>query len=453
MLANRNGCVAGSAISLEAWLRGPTITSPNHLEIRTAHGMFVLGRPAAFPPEVCAAAAHHGPMLALSNVRSDPFAIAGVQRWLQKTEFALPTRLANDRDVLRRVERGIAEKRLVALYVADHPAPISRPLANAGAQRVPAARLPMSAALSAAQRADAEVSAMDADDRVLAALQRSGKYMGTLLEARFKELFTPETLLVLVAFLIAGALANTNPVTAAIFDGAMVAFVWYTVGRAGIEALGKLVSATVAAMAAKNEVQLEAAAKTYAEAVIGLGGAVFLAWLARRMGRPEGGGNRTVTALRPAAAEAPVVRPVPARSAQSTTPRPPPKRPSWRQSETDVGKSLDGQGFRSQTSFKDGAEVPYGTKGSTRPELYKDGLSIEVKNYNVETAQGRSNLIRNVSEQAKSRAANLPENTVQQVFLDVRGQQVTRAELNSVINQIVDKTGGIVKPENIKIVR
>lgn len=39
-------------------------------------------------------------------------------------------------------------------------------------------------------------------------------------------------------------------------------------------------------------------------------------------------------------------------------------RPSWRASELDVGARIEGQRYRAQVSFKDGAEVPYGTKGS-----------------------------------------------------------------------------------------
>lgn len=43
------------------------------------------------------------------------------------------------------------------------------------------------------------------------------------------------------------------------------------------------------------------------------------------------------------------------------------KRPTPQQSEKDIGKDL-GERWRAQVSFKDGKEVPYGTKGSTRPD-------------------------------------------------------------------------------------
>lgn len=131
----------------------------------------------------------------------------------------------------------------------------------------------------------------------------------------------------------------------------------------------------------------------------------------------------------------------------------PSQRPSWRQSEIDVTAPLEQQGFRTQVSFKDGVEVPYGTKGSTRPEAYREGLSVEVKNYNVETSQGRSNLVRNVSNQAQHRAQNLPANTTQQVNIDVRGQNVSRTELNQVIERMVERSNGALRAEDINILR
>ncbi|MDI9648015.1 DUF4150 domain-containing protein [Burkholderia cenocepacia] len=129
-----------------------------------------------------------------------------------------------------------------------------------------------------------------------------------------------------------------------------------------------------------------------------------------------------------------------------------PKRPSWRQSEKDVGKKL-GQGYKEQRSFKDGKEVPYGTKGSTRPDWYKDGSSVEVKNYNIETPAGQERLIDNVSNQAIYRAQQLPPDTVQSLFVDIRGQVVSRGELQNVIQSISTRSNGIIQPSNITILR
>jgi hypothetical protein len=128
------------------------------------------------------------------------------------------------------------------------------------------------------------------------------------------------------------------------------------------------------------------------------------------------------------------------------------KRPSWRQSEKDVGEKL-GDGYEEQKSFKNGKEVPYGTEGSTRPDWYKPGSSIEVKNYNIETQAGQDQLIQNVSDQAISRATQLPPNTVQSVFLDVRGQQASTETLDRVIQSITTRSNGIIQPSNINILR
>ena len=119
----------------------------------------------------------------------------------------------------------------------------------------------------------------------------------------------------------------------------------------------------------------------------------------------------------------------------------------------DVTDPLEQQGFRTQVSFKDGVEVPYGTRGSTRPEAYREGLSVEVKNYNLQTSQGRSNLVRNVSRQTQHRAQNLPANTVQQVNIDVRGQSVSRAQLNKMVDRIVERSNGSLRAEDINIIR
>ena len=114
-------------------------------------------------------------------------------------------------------------------------------------------------------------------------------------------------------------------------------------------------------------------------------------------------------------------------------------RPTWRQSELDVGK--DYEGYDAQKSFINGEEVPYGTKGSVRPEFYKNGHSVEVKNYNVETSSGRNSLINNVSSQIKKRLTNLPEGTEQTVVIDVRCQEYNLEILRDIKNKIIEKSG------------
>ncbi|MCL6588136.1 MAG: hypothetical protein K6T72_16865 [Anoxybacillus sp.] len=118
-------------------------------------------------------------------------------------------------------------------------------------------------------------------------------------------------------------------------------------------------------------------------------------------------------------------------------------RPSWRQSEIDVGKEYPS--YREQVSFKDGNEVSHGTKNSSRPDFYINGHSIEVKNYKVTTSSGRSNLIRNVSHQINKRISDLPEQTRQTVIIDVRGQNVTRDVLRDIKQKINEGTNGVAE--------
>ncbi|CAG9186329.1 hypothetical protein LMG32289_06376 [Cupriavidus pampae] len=124
-------------------------------------------------------------------------------------------------------------------------------------------------------------------------------------------------------------------------------------------------------------------------------------------------------------------------------------RPTPRQSETDIGGDL-GAGYNPQVSYKDGREVPYGTAGSVRPDFVAaDGAaSFEVKNYNIAT--NSSGLINNVAQQAIQRASNLPAGMEQQVVIDVRGQAVTEAQKNLIVQGIVLKSNGVISPTEIQ---
>ena len=126
-------------------------------------------------------------------------------------------------------------------------------------------------------------------------------------------------------------------------------------------------------------------------------------------------------------------------------------RPSHKQSEKDVGKGL-GSGWKEQVSYKDGKEVPYGTKGSTRPDWCNGSTcSIEVKNYNVATNQ--SGLINNVAKQAIDRQTNLPSGMKQEIVIDTRGQRITAAQEDFIVRGIVQKSNGIIKPTDIQFKR
>ncbi|XWU69610.1 VENN motif pre-toxin domain-containing protein [Erwinia persicina] len=123
-------------------------------------------------------------------------------------------------------------------------------------------------------------------------------------------------------------------------------------------------------------------------------------------------------------------------------------RPGHRQSEIDVGKDL-GDGWREQVSFKDGKEVPYGTKGGVRPDWCQGNIcSVEVKNYNITT--NKNGLINNVVKQAVERQKNLPAGMQQQVVIDVRGQSVTAVERMKIVKGIVDKSNGAITSSSIR---
>lgn len=122
-----------------------------------------------------------------------------------------------------------------------------------------------------------------------------------------------------------------------------------------------------------------------------------------------------------------------------------PDRPTWQQSEADA---LSGTDYAKQKSFIDGEEVPYGTKGSVRPEGYKNGASLEVKNYNLVNKNGANNLINNVSKQINQRLDNLPSGTMQNIVVDIRGQNVSTETINKVVEGIKKKAN----TSNYKIV-
>ena len=115
-----------------------------------------------------------------------------------------------------------------------------------------------------------------------------------------------------------------------------------------------------------------------------------------------------------------------------------PSRPTWRQSELDVQRQFPNH--QPQQSFLNGKRVPYGTRGSVRPDLFKPGQSIEVKNYNVQTVAGRNNLVNNISNQVNQRTTHLPSGTNQKVIIDVRGQNVTNAQLKEIRNSILENS-------------
>ncbi len=129
----------------------------------------------------------------------------------------------------------------------------------------------------------------------------------------------------------------------------------------------------------------------------------------------------------------------------------PATRPTAKQSEIDVGKDLP-TNARAQVSFRDGKEVPYGTKGSVRPDWCLGNVcSIEVKNYDIHT--NRTGLINIITEQATKRVQHLPKGMKQEIWIDVRGQKNSIKDRLDIQNRIYQKSNGVIKREDIKFLR
>ena len=75
-----------------------------------------------------------------------------------------------------------------------------------------------------------------------------------------------------------------------------------------------------------------------------------------------------------------------------------------------------------------------------RPDYYKEGYSVDIKNYDVESVGGRSNLARNIEKQYYQRIENLPEGTKQSVMIDIRGQKVLDSDLSMLCDNIMNRT-------------
>ncbi|GGF21938.1 hypothetical protein GCM10011611_30000 [Aliidongia dinghuensis] len=122
-------------------------------------------------------------------------------------------------------------------------------------------------------------------------------------------------------------------------------------------------------------------------------------------------------------------------------------RPTWLQSEIDVERDL-GPTARAQVSFKGGIEVPWGTPGSMRVDFVLDNIgTFEVKNYDI--TNNAAALIRNVTNQAIERANHLPNRLTQNIVIDIRGQSVTAEQRSDLVEQIVQKSRGIIDATSI----
>ncbi len=114
-----------------------------------------------------------------------------------------------------------------------------------------------------------------------------------------------------------------------------------------------------------------------------------------------------------------------------------------RESEKAAMKKYGGNG-EEQVSYLNGEKVPYGTKGSSRP----DGLiknrngkfeAVEVKNYDLE--HNANNLCNVLEKQIAERKVNLPRDVTQRVTLDVKGRGYSKEFVNSVVKKVQTRIG------------
>ena len=122
-------------------------------------------------------------------------------------------------------------------------------------------------------------------------------------------------------------------------------------------------------------------------------------------------------------------------------------RPTFQQSELDVGKQLGGN-YRLQVSYLNGKEVPYGTPSSVRPDYSGNSISIEVKNYDIHT--NRQALINEIVRQTKEREIHLPKGMVQTIQIDLRGQRYDLLDKIDIQNKINTETKGLIDGKNIQ---
>lgn len=89
-------------------------------------------------------------------------------------------------------------------------------------------------------------------------------------------------------------------------------------------------------------------------------------------------------------------------------------------------RALEHYGGSEQCSYINGQEVPWGTPGSTRPDVVRTVgnhlEAIEVKNYNLASPQSRNTLYSELNRQVTSRLSNLPEGTTQRIVLNTEGR-------------------------------
>ena len=109
-----------------------------------------------------------------------------------------------------------------------------------------------------------------------------------------------------------------------------------------------------------------------------------------------------------------------------------------------------GKDVRYQVKYNRGVETKVNIADTVIPDIvYKGKIAVEAKNWNI--AKNSSGMIREIVRQVKERVIHLPKGMKQEVYIDIRGQKVTKSAFKKVSQKIVEKCDGVISKEDIKI--
>ncbi|MBP3871951.1 MAG: hypothetical protein J6E46_13365 [Faecalicoccus sp.] len=103
-------------------------------------------------------------------------------------------------------------------------------------------------------------------------------------------------------------------------------------------------------------------------------------------------------------------------------------------------RALNEIGGYEQLSYLNGKQVPYGTKGATRPDIIQNLIdhinAVDVKYYDLENPSSLNTLYRELKREVSSRIKHLPAGSTQEIVLDVTGRGFSEATCEGVKKEI-----------------
>lgn len=125
----------------------------------------------------------------------------------------------------------------------------------------------------------------------------------------------------------------------------------------------------------------------------------------------------------------------------------------WRKAEL---RALNEQGGYEQLTYMNGKQVPFGTKGATRPDVVRffgDHIeAVEVKCYNLSDASCRKVMYKELKREIQDRIVHLPAGSTQSIVLDVTDWNFDPALIPAVKNEIWRELASIYPKIPIQVV-